>query len=55
MDLLIGLATIYLALKVPGLMRSFGGLAAPNPLNDAQGVASTALVATRLATIAAAI
>jgi hypothetical protein len=55
MDLLIGLATVYLAIKVPGLIRSLGGPAAPNPLNDAQGVAGTALVAARLASLAAAV
>jgi hypothetical protein len=55
MDLLIGLASVYLAIKVPGLLRAFGGPAAPNPLNDAQGVAGTALVAARLASFAAAL
>jgi hypothetical protein len=55
MDLLIGLAAVYLALKVPGLLRSFGGPSAPNPLSDAQGVAGTALVAARLASFAAAL
>lgn len=55
MDLLIGLASVYLAIKVPGLLRAFGGPAAPNPLNDAQGVAGTALVAARLASFAVAL
>ena len=55
MDLIIGLATLYLTLKIPSFLRSFGGPAAPNPLNDATGVAGTALMVARTAAIAAAL
>ncbi len=54
MDLIVGLATVYLALKIPGFLRSLGGPAAPNPLSDAAGVAGTALLVARLAAVAAA-
>lgn len=53
MDLIIGLATLYLTLKIPSFLRSLGGPAAPNPLNDAAGVAGTALMVARTAAIAA--
>ena len=55
MDLIIGLATLYLTLKIPSFLRSLGGPAAPNPLNDATGVAGTALMVARTAAIAAAL
>lgn len=54
MDLIVGLATLYLTLKIPSFLRSFGGPAAPNPLSDAAGVAGTALLVARLAAFAAA-
>lgn len=52
-DLLVGLATVYAAFKVPTFLRGIGGPAAPNPLNDAAGVAGTALLVARLAAFAA--
>lgn len=55
MDLIIGLATLYLTLKIPSFLRSLGGPAAPNPLNDATGVAGTALMVARTVAIAAAL
>ena len=55
MDLIVGLATLYLTLKIPSFLRSLGGPAAPNPLNDATGVAGTALMVARTAAIAAAL
>ena len=54
MDLIIGIATLYLTLKIPAFLRSLGGPSAPNPLNDATGVAATALMAVRFATLAGA-
>ncbi len=54
MDLIIGIATLYLTLKIPAFLRSLGGPSAPNPLNDATGVAATALMAVRFAALAGA-
>jgi hypothetical protein len=54
MDLIIGIATLYLTLKIPTFLRSLGGPSAPNPLNDATGVAATALMALRFAALAGA-
>jgi hypothetical protein len=54
MDLIIGIATLYLTLKIPAFLRSLGGPSAPNPLNDATSVAATALMAVRFATLAGA-
>lgn len=54
MDLLIGLAVCYAALKIPGLLRGLGGSSAPNPLSDAVGIAGTALLVSRLAALSAA-
>jgi hypothetical protein len=54
MDLIVGLATIYLTLKIPGFLRSLGGVSAPHPLSDATGVAGAALLAARLAALATA-
>ena len=51
MDLIVGLATLYLTLKIPSFLRSLGGPAAPNPLSDAAGVAGTALLVARLAAL----
>lgn len=53
MDLLIGLATCYATLKIPGMLRGLGGSAAPNPLSDAAGLAGTALMVSRLVALAA--
>lgn len=53
MDLIVGLATLYLTLKIPSFLRSLGGPTAPNPLSDAAGVAGTALLVARLAALAA--
>jgi Conjugal transfer protein TrbL len=54
MDLIIGIATLYLTLKIPSFLRSLGGPSAPNPLNDATGVAATALMVVRFAALAGA-
>ena len=54
MDLIIGIATLYLTLKIPAFLRSLGGPSAPNPLNDATGVAATALMVVRFAALAGA-
>lgn len=54
MDLIVGLATLYLALKIPNFLRSLGGPTAPNPLSDAAGVAGTALLVVRFAALATA-
>ena len=54
MDLVIGIATLYLTLKIPTFLRSLGGPSAPNPLNDATGVAATALMVVRFAALAGA-
>ena len=54
MDLIVGLATIYLALKIPSFLRSLGGPSAPHPLSDATGVAGAALLAARFAALATA-
>ena len=54
MDLVIGIATLYLTLKIPAFLRSLGGPSAPNPLNDATGVAATALMAVRFAALSGA-
>jgi len=51
MDLIVGLATLYLTLKIPSFLRSLGGPAAPNPLSDAAGVAGMALLVARLAAL----
>lgn len=54
MDLIIGIATLYLTLKIPNFLRALGGPSAPNPLNDATGVAATALMVVRFAALAGA-
>lgn len=54
MDLVIGVATLYLTLKIPGFLRGLGGPSAPNPLSDATGVAATGFMLLRFAAFAAA-
>jgi hypothetical protein len=49
--LLIGLATLYTAFKVPTIFRSLGGGQAGNILNDMAGVAGDVVVAARFAAL----
>ncbi len=49
--LLIGLATLYTAFKVPTIFRSLGGGQAGNILNDMAGVAGDVVIAARFAAL----
>lgn len=51
--LIIGIATLYTAFKVPGMLRSVGGGQAPSVLSDVTGIAGDVLIAARLAVLAA--
>ena len=50
-SLLIGLATLYTAFKIPGMFRSLGGGQAGNILHDTVGTAGDVILAARFAAL----
>ena len=50
-NLLMGIATLYSAFKVPSWLRSLGGGQTANVLQDTAGIASDVLVAARVAAL----